>query len=322
MSVTIWDFHFNILFQARPFQESKAGHLLFANKSCSSFPRKIFLHIIFIAGLLSHVISGIEALQSRKVENWPNPRRNFITMTRVHKLQALVRKAKDFTPKGAARFFKVGKGEYAEHDKFLGASMPTLRKISKESLDLDPADTVALLKSEYNEERCLALIILGDRYHQASDLPTKKSIVDLYMDNLSHVNNWNLVDVSCAKILGTYLLETSADMTVLDTLAVSTNLWERRVAIVSTLSFIRVGQFEPTMSIARKLLFDEEDLIHKATGWMLREMGKKDQSVLRGFLDQHAFEMPPVMLSYSLEKFTPAVRKMYRQLTAPKVKDA
>lgn len=204
----------------------------------------------------------------------------------------------------AARFFKTGKGEYAEHDKFLGVNVPTLRSIAKEHRGLPLNDITSLLHSEYNEHRLLALYLLTDRYQTKPD-----EAVHLYLDHIEHVNNWNLVDSSAHLILGAYLFD--KDRSLLKTFAIDDSLWIRRIAIVSTWYFIRQNDFKTTLTLSKILLKDPHDLIHKAVGWMLREVGKKDKDVLLGFLDQHAKKMPRTMLRYAIERLTPAEKKHY-----------
>lgn len=211
-------------------------------------------------------------------------------------------------PKSKGTFFKSGKGEYGEHDKFIGVNVPTLRIFAKEYQQL-PLDTVQLLlSSPINEERLLALFILVDRYKKKKSTE-KEAIYQLYLSNLKHINNWNLVDSSAQHIMGAHLLD--GDKQLLMTLAQSPIMWERRVAIVATQQFIRNHQFDWTIKIALLLLNDQHDLIHKATGWMLREVGQKDISILREFLDVHAHSMPRTMLRYSIEKLNEPKRKMY-----------
>jgi 3-methyladenine DNA glycosylase AlkD len=207
-----------------------------------------------------------------------------------------------------ARFFKTEKGSYAEHDRFLGINVPTLRKISKEYNQLTMPELQELLASSFNEERLLALLILVDQYN-AADILMKEQICQFYLDNLKYVNNWNLVDASAHYILGAHLLD--KEKTILSQLSTSSILWERRVAIVATWYFIKRNQFEHTLDIALRLLGDKEDLIHKAVGWMLREMGKKDQSVLIKFLEENISAMPRTCLRYAIEKFPEEQRKYY-----------
>lgn len=234
-------------------------------------------------------------------------------MTIAKKLKSEVHESIDSTPVKVARYFKVGKGDYAEHDKFLGVRMPTLRKIAKvQSEQVSFEDILVLLQSEYNEERSLALILLVDQYKAAkSNEDAKRAIYEFYVANMQYINNWNLVDISAHLIVGSYLLEQGSN-DVLDQWAAFENLWTRRVAMVSTWAFIKADRYDVCIRVARLLLQDQHDLIHKATGWMLREMGKRHQATLIAFLDEHAQEMPRVMLSYSVEKLSEVQRKKYQ----------
>ena len=180
-----------------------------------------------------------------------------------------------------ARFFKTGPGQYGEGDRFIGVKVPTTRKVAKEFKSLPLPEVECLLHSEIHEERLLALVILVGQFEKG-DEATRKRIYDLYLANTRHVNNWDLVDLSAPQIVGGYLETRSRKP--LDRLAKSASLWERRISILATHWFIRHGDFADTLRIAEKLLGDKEDLIHKAVGWMLREVGKRDVAVLEGFL--------------------------------------
>lgn len=210
----------------------------------------------------------------------------------------------------ASRFFKTGPGDYAEHDVFLGVSVPTLRKIAREHADLSLTEIKPLLRSRINEERLLGLIILVNQYQHSSD-SDKNKIYAFYLKHLSSVNNWNLVDASAHLIIGAHLFE--RDRSLLHTLCLSDDLWERRIAIVATWYFIKQNDFKDTLRIAKTLLNDEHHLMHKSVGWMLREVGKKDQDILVAFLDKHATEMPRTMLRYAIERFPEKERKQYLQ---------
>ncbi len=208
------------------------------------------------------------------------------------------------------RFFKTGKGEYGEGDVFIGVTVPNIRKVVSKHVSLSLNDIDLLVRNEIHEVRLAALLILVSQYDKAN-MQQKKEIVDFYLAHTKQVNNWDLVDASCYKILGTYLLD--HDRSILYSLARSPYLWERRIAIVSTLAFIRKGQFEDTMRICELLLNDDHDLIHKAVGWMLREMGKKDEATLCMFLDKHASKMPRTALRYAIEKLTKKEQQNYLQ---------
>ena len=207
-----------------------------------------------------------------------------------------------------AWFFKTGKGEYGEGDKFAGLRVPVQRKIAREFSDLTYSELKRLLDSKVHEERLIALLVLVDRYLR-SDQDQKEKIFKFYLDNSNGINNWDLVDLSAPKIIGEHLI--NKDRNILFKLAESENLWERRIAILSTLAFIRRDDFKTTLQIADILLEDEHDLIHKAVGWMLREVGKKNLKVEEDFLKSRYKKMPRTMLRYSVEKFTESKRKKY-----------
>jgi len=207
------------------------------------------------------------------------------------------------------RFFKTGKGEYGEGDVFLGIPVPQLRVVAKKYKTLSLNNLRNLLNSKIHQYRQVALYILVDQFEKEKEESQKKKIATFYLQNMKGVNNWDLVDLSAPKILGGYLL--NKDRQVLYKLARSKNLWEKRIAILSTLAFIREEQFDDTLKISEILLDDDHDLIHKAVGWMLREAGKKDLSVLKKFLDRHVSEMPRTMLRYSIEKLSEKQRQAY-----------
>jgi len=207
-------------------------------------------------------------------------------------------------------FFKTGKGEYGEGDVFAGLKVPTQRKIAREFKDLSLADLKELLRSKIHEERLISLLILVNNYERG-DEKEKKSIYTFYIKNRMGINNWDLVDLSAPKIVGKYLFD--KDKSILFKFASSKNLWERRIAILSTYEFIRNHQYDTTLKIAKILLEDEHDLIHKAVGWMLREIGKKDLKVEEIFLKKHYKKMPRTMLRYAIEKFPETKRKKYLQ---------
>lgn len=204
------------------------------------------------------------------------------------------------------RFFKTGKGEYGEGDKFLGVTVPNIRLVAKQYSHA-PLEVVSrLLDSEWHECRMCALQILVIQYRKAS-VEQKQAIFDLYLSRTERINNWDLVDLSAPNIVGEHLYS-STDRTILYRLAESPLLWERRIAMVSTLCFIRKGDFGDTFALADKLVTSRHDLMQKAVGWMLREMGKRDISLLRIFLDKHAATMPRTMLRYAIEKMDSAER--------------
>jgi 3-methyladenine DNA glycosylase AlkD len=202
------------------------------------------------------------------------------------------------------RFFKTKKGEYGEGDVFLGITVPELRRIVKENKAIEIEDVLQLLHSKIHEERFIALLIFIERFSKESE-----KIFDLYLKNLSWVNNWDLVDISAYRIIGEHLFD--KEKTVIYNLARSKDLWERRVAIMSTFYFIRKNQFKDTINIAEILLYDDHDLIHKAVGWMLREIGKRDIKEEENFLKKNYKKMPRTMLRYAIEKFPEDKRKLY-----------
>jgi len=206
------------------------------------------------------------------------------------------------------RYFKTGKGEYGEGDEFLGITVPEARKIAKKFKNLPFLEVKKLLESKIHEHRFVALEILVFKYRTASE-KGKKKIVSFYLKNRKYVNNWDLVDTSAPYILGNWLLDKNPD--ILYKLAKSKSVWDRRIAVVSTLEFIRNKKFKDTLKIAEILLADEHDLIHKASGWMLREVGNKSRPILEGFLKKHLKKMPRTMLRYSIEKFPKEERELY-----------
>lgn len=205
-------------------------------------------------------------------------------------------------------FFKTGPGEYGEGDIFLGIQVPVLRKIARQHRGLAFADIESLLLSPLHEARLLALMLLVDTYDRG-DLSMKKKVFALYLASTTRINNWDLVDLSAPSIVGDYLLDRSR--TPLHRLSRSKSLWERRISIVATYRFIRAHDFKTTFTIASRLLKDPEDLIHKATGWMLREVGKRNSEALEDFLKQHCRTMPRTMLRYAIERFPEPVRQRY-----------
>lgn len=208
------------------------------------------------------------------------------------------------------KFFKMGEGEYAAGDQFHGVYVPVLRKLAKECRILLLDEVGKLLRSPFNEERLLALLILNARYKKGTQ-DEREQIYQFYMRQREYVNNWNLVDGSAPYIVGEYLL--NSDKAVLFDLVRSENIWERRISIVATAAFIRRHEFETTLKISEILLEDSQDLIHKATGWMLREVGKRDETVLEMFLKQYSVKMPRTMLRYALERMVPEKKKYYLQ---------
>lgn len=208
------------------------------------------------------------------------------------------------------RFFKTGKGEYGEGDKFLGIRVPVLREQVKKYRDISLKEIRRLLKSAFHEERLCALLLLVHKFAKGNE-EEKTAIYKMYLNNTQYINNWDLVDSSAQHIVGAYLED--RDKQILQDLSKSNNLWERRIAIMSTFHFIRKHQFDETLNLSKQLLNDDEDLIHKATGWMLREVGNRDLPVEKAFLKEHYKKMPRTMLRYAIEKFPEQERKKYLQ---------
>jgi hypothetical protein len=206
------------------------------------------------------------------------------------------------------RFFKTAKGEYGEGDRFLGVMVPGVRRLVREFWQLPLPDVEVLLRSAFNEERLLGLLLLVERYRRG-DRETQTAVFRCYWRNRRRVNNWNLVDASAPYIVGAHLLPRSRAR--LHRLARSTALWDRRIAVVATFAFIREDDFADSLSLAETLLRDKHDLMHKACGWMLREIGKRDQAVLERFLEEHRHKMPRTMLRYAIERFPAAKRRSY-----------
>jgi 3-methyladenine DNA glycosylase AlkD len=206
-------------------------------------------------------------------------------------------------------FFKCGKGQYAEGDVMLGIIVPLTRDIVKKSPELPFNEIQILLDSEYHEARLAGLLLLMKQYKKAKPV-RQKEIFDFYLLNARKANNWDLVDVTCRDVIGAYLLD-KEDRNILYRLAESDNLWEQRIAIVSTWTFIKHKQFDDTLAIAENLLNHKHDLMHKAVGWMLREVGKKDRQTLTDFLEKHHKKMPRTTLRYAIEHYSPEERAVF-----------
>jgi len=214
--------------------------------------------------------------------------------------------------KNLQRYFKTGKGQYGEDDVFLGLRAAEIKLVARKYYQTADLDIIQkLLHSVCHEDRVLALRILTYKFPKANETEQKK-IYNFYLKNTTRINNWDLVDLSAPNIVGRWLL--NHDRKILYKLARSKNLWERRIAIISTFTFIRAGQIEDTIKIAKILLSDQHDLIHKAVGWMLREVGKKNLPALEQFLKTHYYKIPRTMLRYAIEKFPEAKRKKYLKM--------
>lgn len=207
-----------------------------------------------------------------------------------------------------SRFFKTGKAEYGEGDEFLGIKVPVSRTIAKQFKDFSLAEIQELLNSEIHEERLIALFILTEQFRKG-DEEKKRRVYTFYLKNTKRVNNWDLVDLSAERIMGAYLLD--KDKQILLKLARSKNLWERRISIMSTFCFIKNRNYYTTLEISDILMDDKHDLIHKAVGWMLREIGNRDLNVEEDYLKKHYNKMPRTMLRYAIEKFPENKRQAY-----------
>jgi len=210
--------------------------------------------------------------------------------------------------KNLQRFFKTGKGQYGEGDIFIGIMAPEMRKLAKKYSGMPLIKIQELLNSEIHEHRFVALVILVNKFEEANEID-RANIFNFYLKNTKNINNWDLVDASAHNIVGNFLFE--KDKKILYELSRSEDLWKKRISIVSTLSFIRQNKFEDTFAISELLLGDSHDLIHKAVGWMLREVGKKDIEILKDFLRQHYENIPRTTLRYAIEKFEENERKRW-----------
>ena len=225
-------------------------------------------------------------------------------MTAEFILQELLSVANPEKAKFLQGFFKTGKGQYAEGDVLLGIVVPITRNIVKVNKALPLSEIQILLDSEYHEARLAGLLFLVQQFKKAKKEEERKEIFDFYLKNARKANNWDLVDVTCRDVIGTYLLD-KEDKSVLYKLAGSDNLWEQRIAIVSTWMFIKYKQYDDTLALSEKLMNHKHDLMHKAVGWMLREVGKKDKETLTDFLEIHYKNMPRTALRYAIEHFSP-----------------
>ncbi len=230
-----------------------------------------------------------------------------VISTWKHSLMTVAHREKIAT---LSSFFKTGKGQYGEGDRFLGIYVPDNRRISVRYASQPLATIGIMLSSPEHEFRLAALIALVKKFGNGTNEKQSKDIVDFYLKHAKYINNWDLVDLSAPQILGQYQLLYST-LPVLEPLSTSSDLWKRRMAIVATTTLIRAGQYELTKSISAKYLSHPEDLIHKATGWMLREMGKRDEPELIRFLDEYAAAMPRTALRYAIERLPPEMRKHY-----------
>ena len=228
---------------------------------------------------------------------------------KISELKATIRKnANQQHAKNMQWFFKTGKGEYGEGDKFLGLKVPLQRKIAKEFSNIELSALKQLLHSKIHEDRLISLLILVDKYQNA-DEKEKEHVYKFYLQNRKHINNWDLVDLSAPKIVGQHLLDREKE--ILYKYARSKKLWDKRIAILSTATFIKNEEFTTTLELSDILLYDDHDLIHKAVGWMLREVGKMNVKTLEDYLKPRYNKMPRTMLRYAIEKFPEGKRKKY-----------
>ncbi len=235
--------------------------------------------------------------------------------TAVEVRRALRRLASRERAAGVARFFKTGKGQYGEGDRFIGCTVPQQRLIARQFRALPLAEADELLTSKIHEERLTALLILVHQFNTSSSEAARRRIFRLYLTRLTHINNWDLVDTSAEHIVGGWLAD--KDRGLLDELALSRHLWSRRVAMLATFHYIKKGFADDALRIAAKLLGDRHDLIHKAVGWMLREVGKRvSPAYLRAFLQQHAGRMPRTMFRYAIERLPARERSRWMSVPA------
>ena len=232
-------------------------------------------------------------------------------MTHIHTMLQLLEQHKDpAKAKDVARFFKTGKGQYGEGDIFWGISVPMQRRISKTwAKELDIKELELLLSNPVHEVRLTTLLCMILQYQQAKDASAKEQIVKVYLANSRAINNWDLVDLSCYHILGDWLLD--KDWSILKEMASSDDLWTNRIAMVSTYAFIKKDIYQPTLLLATMLLNHQHDLIHKAVGWMLRELGKRDFDTQISFMKENYHKMPRTMLRYAIERFEEDLRQDY-----------
>jgi 3-methyladenine DNA glycosylase AlkD len=230
-------------------------------------------------------------------------------------VQTIIKELKNYgspeRAKHSLRFFKTGPGQYGEGDLFYGTSVPEMRIVAKKYKSIGLDDIQELLHNRYHECRLVALLILVDKFEHSKNGSERKNFYEMYLDNTEHINNWDLVDLSAHKIVGKYLYD--KDRERLYELARSDDLWKKRISIISTAYFIGKKDFSDTLKISEILLHDKHDLIHKAVGWMLREVGKKDRGLEEKFLMKHHRTMPRTMLRYAIEKFDDKKKKYYME---------
>jgi 3-methyladenine DNA glycosylase AlkD len=228
----------------------------------------------------------------------------------------IIKKLKSLSDKNSAaqskRYFKTNLGEYGYNDRFLGIKVPTIRKIASEYLEISDDEIVKLLNSRYHEIRYCGVIILVNKYLNSNDKIFRKKLFNLYLNqiNLGNINNWDLIDIS-APTFGLYLIDRKDSKKILFALANSSNLWERRASVLLTFAYLKKLEINPTLIICKKLLYDKEDLIQKAVGWSLREVGKINKDILNEFLAEHISKISRTSLRYAIEKFSPSERQYW-----------
>jgi 3-methyladenine DNA glycosylase AlkD len=235
-------------------------------------------------------------------------------MRKVNKILQQLKAASSRTrAKNLSRYFKTEPGEYGEGDVFLGVTVPQIRAIVKSCPNIGFSEIKILLALKFHEARLAGALCLVEMARKAN-LKTREKIFDLYLKNRSRINNWDLVDLSAPTAVGEYLFAVPSKRKILKNLSQEKNMWSRRIAILATFALIRAGRFNESLALAKKYLSDKEDLMHKATGWMLREVGKRDKKILKNFLKQHARVMPRTMLRYAIERLSPSERKYFMDL--------
>ncbi|CAL6001378.1 DNA_alkylation repair protein [Hexamita inflata] len=227
-------------------------------------------------------------------------------------IEQLVKLSDNVKKQELARFFKSGKGQYGEGDLFLGITVPKVREVAKQYAEIPLQDIKTLIEHEYHEVRLLAGLILVIKFEKSLD--PKDKIIQFYLKYLKRFNNWDLIDLTCYKILGAQIVNSSEQRQILYKLIESDNLWEQRCAVVATMALIRQNDFDDIIKFSKMMLTHKHDLIHKAVGWMLREVGKRNKSVLVSFLDEFAGQIPRVMLRYSIEKLNIKERSKYMEM--------
>jgi 3-methyladenine DNA glycosylase AlkD len=235
------------------------------------------------------------------------------TLSAIDLINDLKKMADSKTAFSLSKYYKTGVGEYAENDKFLGIRVPVLHRLERKYQSLTISELEMALTSEFHEIRMLVLFILVNKYKKALSDSFKEEVYNLFIRNTEHINNWDLIDFNTYKVIGDFVYEKGLE-SVLISFAESESMWERRIAIVSTLFYIKKNSFELTLEISKILLNDKQDLIHKAVGWMLREVGKRDLKIMKSFLEENIRSLPRTSLRYAIEKLPKPVQKYYLNL--------